>query len=652
MNEQREGLSNLTATGFKSSNELFPCPKHKEPFGGNYISGRARGDMSMIYEAGKNFIIAPATAEAAAEIRETISGGGFRWLFAGDDFARKNILAGIMPESAEFIHSGRALREIAAKIRTPYIEYIGEIAESNPERWYGLISEKNPFTSTLFMNLCVAELAQHVQAGCGSPTVLFIQSGLALDYILEHMGLVESGTAARRLKRERVSAASVGKRRIALAARYSDRIRAARSAYPSKHSLRDPKAPLTLLFSYVFPGDFDGDGKFVNHHLGDLMERLQDKGENVAAWPRILSTGQEELIYKKLVDSGVQALPSETYITTGDIVSFCGKDIFPGAAPGRTFPPFMGRDISQLIINDMLNKYSGTRELQNRIFFSAIKNWKAAGLRINKIIYPFENHSWERMMIAEARKHFPSVKIIGVQHAQLPSLMLNYFISERERSAMPLPDKIVSCGNIPAQILKSAGYDPDAIEEGPALRYQKLANMDFASIEPAPWGEKIQLLVAAAIEKSVSIELIETCISALGERPFADVAIKCHPAMGFDELFPSGKTLPGNFTVADDSIDSLIKKSHGVLYSNTTVCLEALPYHVEILHLAPQSALDMDPLEIAPEFKTDVSTPMELAAAIEKISRSEKRTIGNIEERRKFLKNYFGVVTVESVERF
>lgn len=609
--------------------------------------------MSQIYKTGDYFIVAPATAEAAGEIAGEFPGGSFRWLFVGNDFARKNSLAALLPDSSEFVHSGKAIRKIADELKTPYINYIGELSryEKKPEWWYGLVSEKNPFTSTLFFNLCMTRLAIQTRDCVDSPTVLFVEDGLALDYVLERLGLIGASASLARVRRDCPSIIAAARSRRALASTYFRNMRAAKAAYPLLHSLEKPDKPVTLLFSYVFPGDFEGKGNFKNHHLGDLLDRLIAKGENVAVWPRVWGTGNEETLWKKLSAAGVPALPSETFITKGDIASFCARDVLPGATLEKTFPPFMGCDVTPLIINDMIKIYSSIREPQNRIFFSAIRRWKSAGLNIDKIIYPFENHSWERMMIVEGRKHFPAVKFVGAQHAQFPSLMLNYYISDTERVAAPLPDKIVSCGNIPAVILKSAGYDPASIIEGPAFRYQNLAKMDFNIIGVAPASDKIKLLVATPIEKSVSIELIETCVSALKKNESVEVLIKCHPAMRIDEIYPDGRELPENFTIVDQSIESLIKECRALLYSVTTTCLEALPFHIEIIHFAPQSCLDMDPLENAPEFKIDASTPEELLDAVKRIS-SDAKHVSNIEERRSFVKNYFGVADDESVERF
>jgi len=105
----------------------------------------------------------------------------------------------------------------------------------------------------------------------------------------------------------------------------------------------------------------------------------------------------------------------------------------------------------------------------------------------------------------------------------------------------------------------------------------------------------------------------------------------------FRQLFPSGAGLPENTVVSEAPVHELLESSDLLIYCDTTVALEALMKRIPLLHFQGQCHLDADPLERAPEFKTDVGSAEEIVEAVTDFLVRGKQTAGSCEDRRNFL---------------
>ena len=104
--------------------------------------------------------------------------------------------------------------------------------------------------------------------------------------------------------------------------------------------------------------------------------------------------------------------------------------------------------------------------IDNLIIFRAFRRISKLG-QIEKIIYPFENKSLEKLMLLA----LGNIKTIGYQHSSVSPRHFSLILSKDEIKINPLPEKIVTIGEITKNWLIDVGNFPEEIiETGVYLR--------------------------------------------------------------------------------------------------------------------------------------------------------------------------------------
>ena len=103
--------------------------------------------------------------------------------------------------------------------------------------------------------------------------------------------------------------------------------------------------------------------------------------------------------------------------------------------------------------------------------------------RIRTFLFTYRNNPWERMCMLACRQHSPSTKILGYQHSVVPEAALNMFVHPLEKNIVPLPDRILTTGEISKSIIEHYGdYSLVPVVSACALRYEYLSQ-----IKPRPY---------------------------------------------------------------------------------------------------------------------------------------------------------------------
>ena len=83
------------------------------------------------------------------------------------------------------------------------------------------------------------------------------------------------------------------------------------------------------------------------------------------------------------------------------------------------------------------------------------------------------------MSILALRKNSPATKIIAYQHASISLRHTNFFLAKEESRFTPMPDVIITMGEVTRDILKNKGNFPEhLLRVGCALR-QRVTNKDM-----------------------------------------------------------------------------------------------------------------------------------------------------------------------------
>jgi len=145
------------------------------------------------------------------------------------------------------------------------------------------------------------------------------------------------------------------------------------------------------------------------------------------------------------------------YLTVWNVINVFISNILSRPKEGK-FPKFEGMDISEIIHDDLKNSWIIRRTLYDLLYCDLGKRLHDEKLQITKVIYPYENRTWEKALCLGIREHYPSAHIVGYQHSMFSKMLLNYFFSKKESSVMPFPDRIVTNGKYEHELFVKAGY--------------------------------------------------------------------------------------------------------------------------------------------------------------------------------------------------
>ena len=73
---------------------------------------------------------------------------------------------------------------------------------------------------------------------------------------------------------------------------------------------------------------------------------------------------------------------------------------------------------------------------------------------MESFLFTYENNPWERMCMMAVKSQAPQTKVTGYQHTVVPHASANMFISSHERGRLPMPDRILTVGEAPKQIME------------------------------------------------------------------------------------------------------------------------------------------------------------------------------------------------------
>ncbi|MFH1281199.1 MAG: hypothetical protein ABIH91_00575, partial [Candidatus Omnitrophota bacterium] len=314
---------------------------------------------------------------------------------------------------------------------------------------------------------------------------------------------------------------------------------------------------------------------------------------------------------------------------------------------------FRGIEVSSFFSEALEKGYLSSAIYQNATRFFVAKN---LAKKLKKFIYlqPFENYAWEKAMILGLKsgqeKDF-TITIFGFQHAFISRDSFKYFSAPAEEPLMPLPQKIITLGEVTRRILSEKGrYCSLELRAGCALRQEYIRDSGLLSRKT-----QRKLLVPLTMVKAESLKIISFLEKSQICRKGYSIILRFHPLFGFGALkkeFPQG--LPSGFMVdsAGSAVEA-IKQADIVCYTWSTVAIEALKLGVPVIYLDILKPMRVDPLFQCANLKSSVEFPEELALSLEKIyNLSAEQFLNEQALSQAYLKEYFNPVDEAHLRSF
>jgi hypothetical protein len=215
------------------------------------------------------------------------------------------------------------------------------------------------------------------------------------------------------------------------------------------------------------------------------------------------------------------------------------------------------------------------------------------------VAWPWENHAWERAFVREA--HVAGIATVGYQHTVVGRREWNYAAGSNPDGPASLPAMILTSGAEGRATLARWGVPADRIAVVGALRMRIFAKLRFERQAP--------LFVALPFDGAIAAEMV-AAVRALGDRGHAFV-VKDHPMTPFQFTSTPGVTRTETPLHEQGALA-------GVLYSATTVGLEALISGLPTLRFLPSAKVPVDVIPADIEIRS--VTAEDLGAALESLA--------------------------------
>ncbi|MFB3883641.1 MAG: hypothetical protein ACE144_00355 [Thermodesulfobacteriota bacterium] len=402
-----------------------------------------------------------------------------------------------------------------------------------------------------------------------------------------------------------------------------------------------------VIKTFVYDHSFSETGIYRDIFFGSLLDHLKEERQ-VLVFGNIL--GDFKRCIRKISQCTSQVIiPIEAFLSPMSILNALVQ-VLLYKVKVRKKMLFFGYDVSNIIRNELSRTYNGIDFYQFLHYWSTQKLLQT--LPVETFLLTYENNPWEKMCMMAIRKYSPDTNIIGYQHTVVPQASANMFVSQHEKDVLPMPDRILTVGEAPKEIMERYGsYDKGKIEPSCGLRFEYLFHSPISK-------RKKTGHILVVLEGILDVyKMVNYVVRELKGNHQYDVTIRTHPVLPFDHF--KGKLTcnlndVSNFRVSSNaSLKDDIDWADMVLYWGSTVALEALSMGKPVIHYQMDSILSYDPLFDCKHLKWVLSEKESLAPAIEEIySLSDERFEEEQAKARQYLSRYFHPVAVERLEKF
>jgi len=531
-------------------------------------------------------------------------------VYIGRDSKQLRALERQIPTSLPRVCLRGAIRQQAMALRRPFLQFMTEqMLVNDPDvAWSSCFFENNTIHSALFLNLCSLRAIESYLQGASLDFLLIVVeqeevlSAISLNFPSRISGLCIDMTwreTWHRLRGWLLSIAVILARPVVFVGNvlwewYLTQ-RSRKKAQPLH--IDDKTGEVVLLRTWVENSSFDNKGLFQDRYLPNLAEWLVKNGFRVIRLP-VPITG---CLHSLKIMAGLRN-PKNTFLVPWDFLRF--KDLAETLWVGLrqcwiTWKPdsIEGWNLAPLFRAERRRYALARRGLFAYLDSLLVRRLGGEVGSIARCIYTFENMLPEKIFVRAFKRHFPSIPLIGFQHSALYPLKLDLYIDGRHLDRLPLPDKVVCSGPLFRKILEQEYAPFQLFDDGPALRFAHLFNME----RPRSRQDCSTVLVVLPGYLKEATELLGKVIECVKDRQFRYCFhIKPHPLMSKKSLSVLIDELGGGvlgLEIVTGSLSQLFATSGAVITIASSVVLEAVAAGIPVIQVWRESDLDMDPLD-------------------------------------------------------
>lgn len=538
-------------------------------------------------------------------------------------------------------------------------EYINSISELGKVHgsiswWANAISEKNEHLSTHYQDICrYYALMRTLERNPGLKEVFVVCGPRLQEQLIESAGKVKGvcldAPIFRRMKKMSFAATRTLK---AILSAYRLLLRKwliPRSLIRRSHDGLSGSRPFYVIRTWL-------DGRFLkkanpaveDSYFGRLPQEAKDRGENVLIVAGVLNSFGK-VVGKAALHRDLLIVPEEYFIYYRDFARAM-KLLFLKRHKFQESLSINGVELSAIYRRVFEESALSGGMAQNLVRYFIAKRL-AEKVPIGTYIHTYENYAWEKMYVAGLKEVRPQAIVLGFQHAFISRNSFKYFLGRGESENAPLPDKIITLGEVTRGMLEKYGeYKHGSVEAGCALRQTHIQKK-----EPFTRKRHNRVLVPLTMAAGESAAILKfLCSSGLSGSKL-EVVVRAHPALPVEDVKKRLRfRLPENFKTGEcKKVEDELQTVDAVIYTWTTLALEGLMMGVPAIHLDILDPLYIDPLFECESLKRTVSEPGELIPALNDLyGLDHSEYLMEAEAARVYISGYFNPVTNQNLKPF
>lgn len=391
-----------------------------------------------------------------------------------------------------------------------------------------------------------------------------------------------------------------------------------------------------------------GAGNYHDAYFGRLPEYAVEHGHKVLIIAGIVNS------YLKVIRNikstkDILIIPEEYFLKYGDLFRSFFSPHYPKLRISKNIL-FNYLDVKAICENEMIKDFYTVNYIKN-IFRYLIAKRFAQTITFKTYIQTFENYAWEKMSICGIKEVKPTAKIYGFQHTYVTRNSFKYFPGKMEKDILPLPDRIITMGKVTKDIIGKYGcYNPNILSIGCALRQEYVCKL-----KPFKRRRFNKVVVPLTMVSSESVLIMECLYDSGLPKTEIQVVVRCHPSANIESFKKKiDFEIPSNFIISNEkSLKEELSDTDMVLYTWSTVAVEALKMGLPVIYLDILSPMYVDPLFECNGLKKSVRKVEGLITAIESFHNMDDDVFYKEQElSQRYLEDFFYPVNNKNLRPF
>ncbi|KJU82094.1 hypothetical protein MBAV_005749 [Candidatus Magnetobacterium bavaricum] len=583
------------------------------------------------------------------------------WLYFGEDYFKLRAVETKLGKEFERIDISHLLNDISNKVRIDFVNWIDNLNIENGkniEWWFGTVSTRNIYVSSLFQCYCYIKVLESLWLIHKKKPSLIVVESLGLAMVIKKMALIQYEKVTFLYPLRALSKVFSKYKGFVLQWGYYISIMFIRliAAYVSRSRVlyrRTPVHPIVIIDTFLFSDSLSDDGCFNDRYYPYLYEFIEKKGISIMVHPVLYGIGYRNYfsLYKKMRQNKVFFIVREDFLLFSD---YLYTSLYPLKVILNRIKsiPLVDIDIMPVIKEDKLKDITASMEavLIYRLFIRLGKT----DLQPNFVIDWYENQVIDRALISAIRTAFPNVIIIGAQIFLHTPNTLNLYPIQSEVEASVTPHKIIIMNDAEKKNIMTY-TDNIFCVTGASLRYSHLFQHKEENHNITDRRKTIMVLLPFHIGEA--IELLERLYDGIKLfKHNVNILIKCHQCYTPEHIIKifGQEKWSRHFITYIDTIKNALDRSDIVVSGNTSAIIEAAIYGIPVIYNMRQTVLNHNILtEFDIEYITEAFTSDELWKSIDiylNISKEQRNSFKSVGM--KLRERFFTPINEKSLDVF